>query len=32
MPLKAVKFRLDPILYKMDVEPGTLSYPDIGEL
>ena len=32
MPLKSVKFRLDPILYKMDVEREVMWYPDVGEL
>ena len=32
MPLKAVKFRLDPILYKTDVGRDIQAYPDMGEL
>lgn len=32
MPLKAVKFRLDPLLYKTGVPEKMQDYPDMGEL
>jgi len=32
MPLKTVKFRLDPVLYKEPVPDRIKEYPDIGEL
>lgn len=33
MPLKAVEFRIDPVLYKTEgVARESMAYPDMGEL
>ena len=33
VPLKTTKFRLDPVLYKVDdVEQSTMEFPDVGQV
>jgi len=32
MPLKSVKYRLDPVLYKDPIEDQFKSYPNMGDL
>ena len=32
LPLRTVKFRLDPVLYKDPIEERFISYPNMGDL